>query len=266
MKNKIRIMLSLVLLLSFGILTACGGGSDDKVKEIQDKGVITIATSGNNPPTIYPDKNNELVGLDVDWANLIADELGVDIEWKEMDFKGTVPSVKSKQADMAMSGISVTEERAEEVDFTEHYAFEDVIAIYNPDVVDDVTGPEDIEGKIVGVVAGSHNGEAPVEEIGGYKELKTYPGLANVFEDLKNKRIEVAVTGRVVGGDWMLREGKEKGYVISEDGYLGSKIAIAISKDNEELTEKVTEIIKQAKDDGKYEEIAKEHTGEEFVE
>ncbi len=264
MKNTIKIMLSLVL--SLGILTACGEGSDDKVKEIQDKGTITIATSGNNPPTIYPNEKNELVGLDVDWANLIADELGVDVEWKEMDFKGTVPSVKSKQADMAMSGISVTEEREKEVDFTEYYAFEDVIAIYNPDLVDDINGPEDIEGKIVGVVAGSHNGEAPAEEIGGYKDLKTYPSLPNVFEDLKNKRIDVALTGRVVGGDWMLREGNEKGYVISEDGYSGSKISIAISKENEELTEKVSEIIKQAKDDGKYEELAKEHTGEEFVE
>lgn len=261
LKNTIILLLSFILIF----LTGCSNNSKNEsiVEEIKNRGYITIATSGDNPPTIYPDENNELVGLDADWAKEIADYLGVEIEWKRMDFKGIIPSITSKQVDIGMSGISVTEERAKEIDFTEHYAFEDVIAIF-PEDTTDIKSPLDIKDKKVGVVAGSHNGEAPAKEIGGYEDLISYPSVSTALEDLKNGRTDVVLTGRIVGGDWLQKEGE--GFKMSEEGYKGSKIAIAVDKDNSELKELINEAITKGKESGKYEEYAKKHVGTEFVE
>lgn len=259
MKKSVYLLISMMFVVA--LLAGCGK-EEDIITQIQERGYITIATSGNNRPTIYPNEKNELVGLDADWAQIVADHLGVDIEWKVMDFKGTIPAVTAGQVDIAMSGISVTEERAKTVDFSDSYAFEDVIAVY-PEDVTDIESAEDIEGKIVGVVAGSSNGEAPVLEIGGYEKMVQYPSLANVFADLKNGRTDLAVTGRIVAGDWLVREGE--GYKMTKKGYLGSKIAIVVDKKNPELTATINEAIKKAKEEGKYEELAIKHIGSEFA-
>ena len=260
---KKRLFLSFMFFAILLVLVACGGQEEKSLlDQIKERGYITIATSGDNPPTIYPNEKNELIGLDADWAKEIADGLGVDIEWKRMDFPGIIPSITAKQVDIAMSCISVTDARMEVVEFTEYYAFEDVIAIF-PEGTTDIKSPLDIKGKVVGVVSGSHNGEAPAREIGGFKDLITYPGIATVFEDLKTGRIEVAITGRVVGGYWLQNEGQ--GYKMSDEGYLGSKIAVVVNKDNPELRDAINEIIKKGKEEGKYKEYALKHIGTEFA-
>lgn len=262
MKSKKRVV-SLLLLISLLVLAACGKSDQSGLEAIKERGTIIIATSGDNPPTIFPNENNELVGIDADWAKIIADDLGVDIEWKRVDFKGIIPGITSGNFDIGMSGILVTDERKKTIDFSEHYALDEAVAIF-PESVTDITSPKDIKDKIVGVVTGSSNGEAPVREIGGYKELKQYPGVAQALADLQNGRVDLVVTGKVAGAHWLASEGK--GYKMSEEGLAGTGLAAAISKDNKELTEAIDNAIKKAKDEGKYDEIAEKWLNTTFSE
>ncbi|MDF2962933.1 MAG: hypothetical protein K0S39_4668, partial [Paenibacillus sp.] len=173
-------LLSLVLLIS-----ACSGsapapaanGKADPaassakglLADIKKRGTIVIATSGNNAPTIFPNEKNELVGIDAEWAKIIADHLGVKIEWKRMEFSGIIPGLLTGNFDIGLSGIGVTEERLKTLDFSEHVAYDEVVAVYNKKTTG-INSPEDIKGRIVGVVTGSSNGDAPARKIGGYKE------------------------------------------------------------------------------------------------
>jgi len=243
---------------------ANGGAAKDAkgvLADIKKRGTIVIATSGNNAPTIFPNEKNELVGIDADWAKVVADHLGVKIEWKRMDFKGIIPGILSGNFDIGMSGIGVTEERLQTLDFSDHNAYDEVVAVFSKQRTD-ITSPEDIKGKVVGVVTGSSNGEAPAKAIGGYKELKLYPGAAEAFHDLANGRIEVMVTGKMLAGHWLNTEGKD--YAMSEKGVEGRKLAIAMKKGEDDLKAAIDEAIAAAKKQGKYDEIATKWLGAKF--
>ncbi|SFK68148.1 polar amino acid transport system substrate-binding protein [Paenibacillus sp. 1_12] len=266
------LILSLVLLISAcsssAPAPAANGKSDagsSNVKgllaDIKKRGTIVIATSGNNAPTIFPNEKNELVGIDAEWAKIIADHLGVKIEWKRMDFSGIIPGLMTGNFDIGLSGIGVTEERLKTLDFSEHIAYDEVVAVYNKKTTG-INSPEDIKGRIVGVVTGSSNGDAPARKIGGYKELKTYPGQAEAFHDLQNGRIEVMVTGKMLAGHWIKTEGKD--YMVSPKGLEGRKLAVAMKQGEPDLKNAINEAILAAKKQGKYEEIAQKWLGSTF--
>jgi ABC-type amino acid transport substrate-binding protein len=222
--------------------------------DIKKRGTIVIATSGNNAPTIFPNEKNEMVGIDADWAKVIADHLGVKIEWKRMDFSGIIPGLLTGNFDIGMSGIGVTEERMKTLDFSEHIAYDEVVAVYNKKTTG-INSPEDIKGRTIGAVTGSSNGDAPARAIGGYKELKNYPGAAEVFHDLQNGRIEAMLTGKMLAGHWIKTEGKD--FMVSPKGMEGRKLAVAMKKGEPDLKAAIDEAILNAKKQGKYEEIAK---------
>ncbi|TDF98556.1 substrate-binding periplasmic protein [Paenibacillus piri] len=276
MKKSSVIVLSLMLTFAL-LLAACSGGSSAPsangkadsgagsakglLADIKKRGTIVIATSGNNAPTIFPNEKNEMVGIDADWAQIIADHLGVKIEWKRMDFNGIIPGLLTGNFDIGMSGIGVTEERLKTLDFSEHIAYDEVVAVYNKKTTG-INSPEDIKGRVVGVVTGSSNGDAPARKIGGYKDLKTYPGQAEVFHDLQNGRIEVMVTGKMLAGHWIKTEGKD--YTVSPKGMEGRKLAVAMKKGETDLKAAIDEAIQNAKKQGKYDEIAKKWLGSTF--
>lgn len=250
------------------ILSACGkapsGGTAAKktlLDEIKARGYITVATSGDNAPTSFANEKNEIIGLDADWAQIVADHLGVKVQFKRLEFKGIIPGLLAGTFDVGMSGINVTEERLKTIAFSEHYGYEEVVAIF-PESRTDIHSVEDIKGKVVGVVTGSTNGEVPVREVGGFKDIKLYPGIAELFQDLKNERTEVVVTGKIMAGHWTNTEGK--GYKLSEKGLAGRKIAIAMRQDVPELQAAINEAIQKAKANGKYEELAKKWIGTTF--
>lgn len=261
--KKHKGLVILFIVISLLVLSACGKSEQSGLESIKEKGKIVIATSGDNPPTIFPNEKNELVGIDADWAVIIAKDLGVEIEWKRVDFKGIIPGITSGNFDIGMSGILVTEERKKAIDFSEPYANDEAVVIF-PEEVTNIKSPKDIKDKIVGVVTGSSNGEAPVKEIGGYKELKQYPGVAQALADLQNERVDVVVTGKVAAGHWLKSEGK--GYKMSEEGIAGTGMAAVISKENKDLTEAINKAILKAKEEGKYEEIAEKWLDTTFSE
>lgn len=242
---------------------SAGGGSDSNaLTNIQERKVITIGSSGNNKPTIFKDSSGGYVGIDADWAQIIADSLGVKVDWKVLDFKGIVPGVQSKQFDIAMSGLRVTEERKKAIDFSDPYASDDAVLVY-PSSMTGMDSPEDIAGKTVCVVAGSSNGDQPVKRIGTAKESQAYPGTAEAFEGLKVGRCEVMVTGRTLAKSW-LEEGEGAGFSVSTGGTDCADFAVGMPKGEPELLKAINEAIATAIKAGEYDKVADKWIGEPF--
>ena len=94
----------------------------------RSKGVLTMATNAEFPPYEYYD-NGKIVGFDIDMAQAICDRLGYELKVVDMAFDAVVIAVQTGQCDIGVAGLSVTEERLEEVDFTESYATSNQVII-----------------------------------------------------------------------------------------------------------------------------------------
>lgn len=93
-----------------------------------NNGKLVMATNAEFPP--YESKNGEeIIGIDVDMMTAVCDELGMELEIKNMQFDSILPAIKSGKADIGVAGISVTPEREEDVAFTQGYAISNQVII-----------------------------------------------------------------------------------------------------------------------------------------
>ena len=126
MKFKKWILVVCSMLASM-ILVACQSSTDSSqsaVDAIKQKGKLVVATSPDYAPFEFQslvDGKNQVVGADIDMAQAIADELGVKLEISSMSFDNVLTSLQTGKADLAIAGISATDERREVFDFSIHY-------------------------------------------------------------------------------------------------------------------------------------------------
>lgn len=242
-------------------LTGCGGAEPaNGVQGIKDRGYITIATSGNFAPFAFRDSSNAIVGIDADWAKIIGKELGVEVRWTAVDFKGIIPGLAQDRFDLAMSGIHVTDERKKTVDFSKPYSYDSTVAL-SPEGPASVQNPAGVSGKTVCTIAGSVF-EATVTKIGGYKDLVQFTGVAEAQQGLKDGRCDVMIGGRAASLYW-INSGQGKGFVVSKEDLAGEPVAVAVGKNQEKLRLAVNAAIEKALPEH-CQAIAKEWTGAEI--
>ena len=99
-----------------------------KPKDVERNGTLVMATNAEFPP--YEEEvNGKIIGFDIDFATAICDELGMELKVKNMDFSSIITSINLGEADIGVAGISITPERAENVDFTQSYAISSQVII-----------------------------------------------------------------------------------------------------------------------------------------
>jgi len=232
--------------------TAAAGGTNagelNALERIKQRGKLIIATSGNYRPVTFTNTSGELVGSDIDVGKLLAEGLGVEVEFVIGNIAGLIPGMIAGKYDLVMSGLMTTEERKKSIDFTVPYAFDGTIAVTleTNTTVEDMTK---LDGLVVGVIGGSAH-QPNVEAIGGYKELKEYPGNAEAFADLKNGRMDLYATGRIVANDYIQNDtGSPKLKMVGEV-YNPLDIAVGLPKNEPELKEALNKIIEEKRADG----------------
>ena len=148
-KGLLKLALGAMSILA---LAACGNTSEtsdssaidsaattttDKLQEIKDSGKLVMGTSADYPPYewhLIKDGKDEIIGFDIDIAQAIADELGVELEVKDMDFDGLIPALTTGKIDIIIAGMNATEERKQSVDFTDvYYTQTDIVVIRKED-------------------------------------------------------------------------------------------------------------------------------------
>jgi ABC-type amino acid transport/signal transduction systems, periplasmic component/domain len=268
-------LLFLTVLLTMVFVTGCGSNGSDNTKagaaeesnalqRIKDRGKLIIATSGNYRPVTFTDDNGELAGTDIEVGKLLAEGLGVDIEFVTGNISGLIPGMVSGKFDLVMSGLMTTEERKKTIDFSTAYGYDGTIAV----TLDSSTAVQDVsklDGLIAGVIGGSAH-QPNVEAISGYKELKEYPGNAEAFADLKNGRMDVYATGRIVANDFIRNDEKEPKLKMVGEVYNALDIAVGMPKEEPELKEAINKIIEEKREDGTLAQIEEKWFGFTFDE
>lgn len=162
---------------------------------------MSALTTGNDRPNVFLDPSGQPVGFEIDMCKMIAEKLGVKLDLGVLAWEGLLPSITTGRTDMICSGVNITAPRMEAFDFSVPYSRTAIIAMV-PEATTDVDGPTDLEGKVVGGCIGA-DGEDVVREIGGFKDIKVYPGVAEMFADFLAGRIDVAIVGDKQAAEFM---------------------------------------------------------------
>ena len=271
---KAPVALAATCALALG-LTACGGTTTSEgsaatgsapaatsASMTMDEGKIVFATSPDYPP-FENLEDGEYVGLDMDLGRAIAEELGLECEYTNIDFDGIVPAiVAGGQADAGLSGISVTPEREEEVNFsTPYYIDNQAVAVMsdNTELTEENAAEAlNSEAVTIAVQSGSTGADFAGENFPN-AEIVTFPNFTDAFAAVQAGQAD-AVCGNLAVVEQMLSGAYADQHTILTSA-TGEEYAIAVSKDNPELLEAINDAIATLDENGTLETIVAENMG-----
>lgn len=257
-KTKKIIALLLTLVLAVTAFTACGGSSESEdtkkessnkevyrtLDEIKEDGTIKIGVFSDKNPFGYVDEDGNYQGYDVYFAERLAKDLGVKVEYVSTEAANRVEYLKTGKVDVILANFTVTKERAEEVDFALSY-MKVALGVVSPDDKL-ITDPDDLNGKKL-IVAKGTTAETYFEE--------NYPDVELVKFDQYTEAYNALLDGR---GDALSTDNTEVlAWALQNDGYsvgipsLGNTdtIAPAVSKGNDTLKDWINKEIESLADE-----------------
>lgn len=263
MKSLVTLAISSVLAVS--VLAGCGTAGQNKDQANQGQAAapehaghkLVMGTSADYPPYEFHDTSSgsdEIKGFDVDIANYIAKELGFELEIKDSDFNGLIPALQSKRVDFVMAGMTPTEERKQNADFSEIY-YEAKNTIVAPKG-SNLTAPESLAGKKVGVQLGSIQEGDAKEMAKTVKGMQIVPlnKIGDIIQEIKSHRVDAAIIEDTVAKGYTASNPDIEFNTIPNTGDNGS--AIAFPKGSSHV-EDFNKAIKKLKDSGELDKLIK---------
>ena len=224
-------------------------------------GKLTIGVSPDFPPFDNMENGN-YVGLDIDLAKDLADKLGLEVEYKNLQFDAIVPAVAAGgQVDLGISGITVEPDREKQVNFSDSYYIDDqciVVMKDNTSVTADDQSALNVAGVTIAVQSGT-TGESYAKENFPHATTQPYGNATDCFAAMQAGQAQAVVTNKAVGKQ-MIADAYTDAQVVKEIA-TGEEYACAVSKDNDALLSAVNDAIKQLQDDGKLDALVKKYLG-----
>lgn len=246
---------SFILLSTLLLLAACGGNNNqgtetgDDAGQAEKKEVIKMGTSADFPPFESRDTEGNFIGFDIEIAQSIADELGYELEIVDMDFDGLIGAIQSNRVDMVMAGMSATEERKKNVDFSEPYHQSSEMFIMKPE--NKIEKLDDLNGKVIGVQLGTIQEEGLEELSEDYDfEVKKIDRAVLLVEEINSNRIDLAYLDQDVALDFI----ENRDLAGMEDPTSSPEYAIAFPKESDLIAE-VNEALQKLEESGKLDEL-----------
>lgn len=233
----------------------------DKLEQVKEAGVLKMGTSAEYAPYEFHtvvDGKDTIVGFDVTMVEEIAKDMGVKVEYTDMDFDGLLGALNADKVDVVLACMTPDETRRKSVDFSELYYEDSNVCIVREGDEDIIKSADDLKDLKVGVQSGTTQASYVTEDLGitEAKQLKRVPDL---MLELQNKNIDVIVTGRNVAQiniaqyDGLVIGNTEVGQEVAETS------AVAVKKaddkvDNTAFIESINKTIKRLQDEGKIDE------------
>lgn len=233
----------LVCLLFAAALTVgfsgCAGGSD--------KNTLTMATNAEFPPYEYRE-GDSFVGIDVEIAQAIADDLDKELVIEDMAFDSVIAAVQSGKADIGIAGLTVDEDRLANVNFSDPYTTATQVVIIKDG--SEVASPDDLVGKKVGVQLGTTGAQyaGDIEDVTVEQYNKGFEAVQALIQD----KLDAVIIDREPAKVFV---SQNEGLVILDEEFTVEDYAIAVAKNNSELLADVNASLANLKSSGKLQEI-----------
>ena len=254
-KKNLKKIMGLVLLgaMVMGMMTACGSSSSKKNSD-----TLVMATNATFPP--YESvSGDDIVGIDVDIANAIAKKLGKKLKIEDVSFDSIIAGVQNDKYDFGMAGMTVTDERKKNVDFTESYAKAVQVVIVKED--SDIKSIDDISSKNkIGVQQGKTGDiyASDTVENGGYGEdaVTKYNSGPDAVQALLSDKVDCVIIDNEPAKAYVAAN---QGLKILDSSFADEEYAICVKKGNSQLKNDINKALKELKDDGTIDKIVSKY-------
>lgn len=234
-----KIVCGLLIAVMAAGFTGCAGSAD--------KNTLIMATNAEFPPYEYRE-GSSFVGIDVEIAQAIADDLGKELVIEDMAFESVIAAVQSGKADVGLAGLTVDEDRLANVNFSDSYTTAAQVVVIKES--SEVTSPDDLVGKKIGVQVGTTGAQyaGDIEDATVEQYNKGFEAVQALVQD----KIDAVIIDREPAKVFV---SQNEGLVILDEEFTVEEYAIAIAKNNTELLEEVNTSLANLKSSGKLQEV-----------
>ena len=255
------------LLAAAGMLAGCGkqqgaapaasgasGAAPAGAADAGHAGKFVIGLDDNFPPMGFRNDKQELVGYDIDMAREAARRMGMEADFKPIDWSAKEAELNGRRVDALWNGMTITEERKKNVAFTRPYMENHQIIVVT--AASPIHAKADLAGKVVGVQDGSSAVEAVAKDPVSrqMKEIKKFGDNVAALMDLTTGRLDAVVVDEVVGRYYTSRKAGQ--YRILSDNFGSEEYGVGLRKDDKALLAKLDAALDAMKADGRAQKIA----------
>lgn len=247
-------------LLSLSILAGCGSapqqpaasGNENQVESetptvdrIKAAGKLVIGTSPDYPPFETLDEQMNVIGFDIDVMQEVAKDLGVELEIVQMDFGSLIEALKAGKFDIVAAGVTITEERQKQVDFSDPYIAGNDALIMHVDSNKEVSSLEDLKGLTIAVQLGTVQADA-LKEVEGIN-VAEYDLFTTAATAVAAKQADGVFLNDVVARAFVAQNPDKLKIVYQQ---ATAPVAYAVRKDTPDLKQAVNDTLARLKESG----------------
>ena len=236
---------------SLALTVAAGTVSAETLRVVTDPSFV--------PFEMMDPETGEMIGFDMEIIREVADRAGFEVDLNTMDFNGIIPALQTGNVDIAIAGITITEERQQIVDFSDPYYDSGLRVLVRADN-DNVEALPDLEGKKIGTKIGSTSYDYLMKSLDENDGVTPYPGSSDMYMALMSRAIDAVFYDAPNVGYFASTKGKGKVKTVGKL-YEGQQYGIALKKGSEWVDD-VNDALSAMKEDGTYKAIYEKWFGE----
>lgn len=223
---------------------------------------IRFAMEATYAPFEYMNEQGEIEGFDIDIAKALCQRIPAECTFSNQPFSSLIPALKVGKFDALISAVSITDERAKQVDFSHSYYSETASYVGPVEHTFNLT-PEGLKGMVIGTQAGTSMEQYLRSTYKGNISVKTYASIIEAFLDLKAGRLDLVLADSPIAQSW-LDQKSAAGYQIigkpvDDPTFFGQGFAIAVRKGNFSLLTQINKALASIKSDGTYQKITSKY-------
>ena len=232
---------------------------EDDWAKVKAAGKILVGTAADYPPFEFYASNYQLDGFDIALMKEMGKRLGIEVEFNDFAFEGVLDALNLKQVDAAIAGISVTDDRRKEVDFTNLYFIGKDAALIRTEDKGKINSTQDLAGKKIGVQKGTTYQSWAQDNLVDQglvpqANLVPYANVDTMVNDLRQKKIDVVIMGDLPAQTY---DKRYKEITVGKTGSTPQNFAVAI-RNGSNLTQQFNSALLQIQADGTYAKLVKQ--------
>jgi polar amino acid transport system substrate-binding protein len=244
-------MVALIMLGVFVLAIGLAGCGQQAAAPAKPKVIKVGSDTAFAPFEFQDEKSKDYVGFDMDLMKAIGKQMGYEVQIQSMNFDGLIPALESGNIDAIISAMTITDERAQKVNFSKAYYKSGLTMVVKANN-DTLKSFKDLEGKNIAVQIGTTGAEeAKKIKDAKVREFNTAP---EAFMELKAGGVDAVVNDKPVNEYYIKEAGGKDAKQIGEP-LTAEDYGIATSKKNTELSEKINKALEELKKNGEYDQI-----------